>query len=261
MSTRRLISAAIGLTLILSAKASGGPGIRTPELGLVRDGSGVLRPLAGIGGNFLLGDPVMTGVRALAAGENQAIAVVGERLVVIRNGAVGPEMDAPTGIALLGLDERGEGAVAVFPDAATVALAGSAGWHKIPFEPPEGKIVAVASAARGAVLVLAVIGPDGLRLVRRLAARRLTLGEEWVAPGAAAACLLPERRLLYTDRGRLVLREPGGSEQWAPFSGEVEAMEPLGDEWVHIRTPGRPGFVVRVDGGHLDVYRLPEGRR
>ena len=251
--------------LVLATAALPGPAVADsavslPRAAYVRDASGELRALDGVAGTFVAGERIAQTVRAFAAWGERAVAATGSRIVLVGGGKLPEPIPAFEGRALLGLDERGEPAVAVYPGESAVLLR-AGGWRPLRIRLPEGRILAAAATARGAVLVLAVAREDGLWIVHRLARSGATLREQWVAPEATAACLAPNGRIVFAAAGQLVVREESGLRRAAPVSGQVEALEPAGRGWIQIHRKGAAGLIARIDGDRVQVFRIPEGRR
>ncbi len=77
--TRRLLGS-FCIAAVLAAQ------IGLPRIGFVQDRKGALRPLLGVSGAFVLGDPVLTGVVASASfGSEYAVAHTGSELVVVKS--------------------------------------------------------------------------------------------------------------------------------------------------------------------------------
>ena len=257
MNMRHSAIWAVGMAL-LPAGAAAESGVAVPRAAYVRDAVGDLRPLEGVAGTFLLGAPLAGEVRAFASWSEEAVAVLDTRIVLLRNGRPVEESPAPEGRVVVGLDEQGKPRVAVFPEAGAAALRTRQGWEVLPTTLPEGTILAAAAAARGAVLVLAVAREDGLWLVHRLVRRGATLREEWIAPGATAACLAPGGRVVFAAAGRIVVREPSEWRRAASVPGEVEALEPAGRGWIQIRLAGGRSRIARIDAGGVQIFHVPE---
>ncbi len=237
------------------------PGVALPRVAYVKDPAGRLRPLHGVAGTFLLGAPALSGVRAFSAWGEEAAAVVDSRVLFFRNGRPVRELPAPGGRAVLGLDQQGEPAAVVFPEAASAAFRTREGWKSLPVRLPEGTILAAATEARGAVLVLAVRRPGGLWVIHQLAGRGLLLRQEWVAPNVSAACLLPGRTLLYAVEDRLVAQGPSGERATVPAGGEVKTLEPAGRGWIQIHFADGRSRIARIGADDIQVFHIPEAAR
>lgn len=70
--------------LLLMCLAAGAAGqISLPRIGFVRDLAGALRPVTGVAGAFVLGEPVVEGVVAAASSGEYAVASTGAEIVVV----------------------------------------------------------------------------------------------------------------------------------------------------------------------------------
>jgi hypothetical protein len=87
--------------MICSAQIGG------PLIGHVRDLHGDLRPVFGVSGAFVLGDPVEHGVLAASFSELAGLVKKEKQLLVYREGKAVRSIDAPEGRAWFGFDANG----------------------------------------------------------------------------------------------------------------------------------------------------------
>jgi hypothetical protein len=74
--------------------------ISLPRIGFVRDREGALRPLLGVAGAFVLGDPILTGVVAAGSfGNEYALAATASEVVLIQGDSVVWRRSLPGGEA------------------------------------------------------------------------------------------------------------------------------------------------------------------
>jgi len=62
---------------------------------------------------------------------------------------------------------------------------------------------------------------------------------------------------LLAEENSLVYRQVDGAEVRTALDGPVIRMEQMSGAWIHVRASGK-SFAVRLAGGRLEVYRLPE---
>ncbi len=62
---------------------------------------------------------------------------------------------------------------------------------------------------------------------------------------------------LVWEADTLVLARPGGAALRAAVQGPVLSIEQMGEDWFHVRQPGR-GLAVRATEDRLEVFPLPE---
>jgi len=82
--------------------------ISAPHIGLVRDRAQALRPLQGVAGAFVLGEPVLTGVVSAASAGRFTLAKTATEVVVIDGTEVVERREAPEGMASFGFDLHGK---------------------------------------------------------------------------------------------------------------------------------------------------------
>ncbi len=74
---------------------------------------------------------------------------------------------------------------------------------------------------------------------------------------AETALSLPGGARLLAEENDLVYRQADGAEVRAALGGPIIRLERMSDAWIHVRAAGK-SFAVRLAGGRLEVYRLPE---
>ena len=94
------------------------PALTTPQIGFLQDGVNSFRPVYGVAGNFLLGNPAASGVVSAAFSGSFGIVSTGLALIVSdQQGQVIATMDAPAGPAAFAFSREGDPALAYFPSA------------------------------------------------------------------------------------------------------------------------------------------------
>ncbi|MDZ4797750.1 MAG: hypothetical protein SGI92_06285 [Bryobacteraceae bacterium] len=84
------------ITLLLTCLALGAAGqISLPQIGFVRDLAGSLRPVFGVAGAFMVGEPVLAGVVSAASSGAYAVASTGSEIVVVTGNEIVWRREAP----------------------------------------------------------------------------------------------------------------------------------------------------------------------
>ena len=257
LRTLAMLSVCAGL---LAADA----GLWTPTAGYVRDSAGKLRPVYGMGANFVAGEAVAGRVLAAAFSDGWGVAKADDQLLVFdREAGLVSSSSAPGGPAILALTDRGAPAAAFFPESGELLGWRGGRWHPVAAPPGviDGPVLAVTGTRLG-MLRLAVRRGDLVWRVDMSAATGRVLGET-VLPGAGSPMMLtPAGKCLYVDEGELVIRDERGAETRVTLPVAVDRMAPMGDGWIHLDAgPGCAGAALDLGGGKPRIYRLPEARR
>lgn len=81
--------------------------ISIPQIGFVRDPGGNLRPVHGVAGAFVLGEPVAEGVVSAGFSEHYGLAKTEGEVLVLVDGEIRERHSAPAGLASFGFDFQG----------------------------------------------------------------------------------------------------------------------------------------------------------
>ncbi len=257
----RALSVASLLGLLLPAACAPGGQLEIPEIGYYVEPSGALRPVRGISGNLLVGEPVAQQVRAAAFSRTYGLLHAGNRLLLVSRDlrvlAGVPVASPETLVAVSPSEPLG---VAWLPQTGEICrLRPGRGAEPDCFAPAvDGAVLAVGVAAanlaalaveRNQTLWLVLIDLDGER----------TLHEARLIGVAPPLALLGEE-ILYLLDGELILRRQDGSEIRSPSPVAAPKFQPVGPGWLSLRG-GEAGaqWMVRVSGDGLETYRLPGG--
>lgn len=103
------------ISILLLAAGAAAAQIAVPRIGCLVDDAHRLRPVFGVAGNFLIGEPEAEGVLAAVCKDNLTILKREESLEIrTRDGAV--ERPAPAGTALFQFAENGSNVLVFFPE-------------------------------------------------------------------------------------------------------------------------------------------------
>lgn len=228
--------------LLLSLSAPVWPQIAPPQVGFALDAAGSFRPVYGIAGNFLLGDPVLGVVTSAAYSGTFGLAKTDTALLALdRNGQILTSLDVEPGSALFAFAADGSPAVAYLP-------ASNQWWRWIKNGFQEfavnntDPVVSVGSAEF-------IVERDGVLWDVRYDQSQVAL-EGVTRP----AILLTGGGLLYRNDTGLVLRKADGSER--QIDAEISdclALQHLGDGWIQVGHR----LAIRVTEGREQLYRLP----
>jgi hypothetical protein len=252
------------LILSLAASvASGQTGLAAPQAGFMQDAANSFRPVYGIAGNFLPGDPVAGAIVSAAFSGSYGLLKTGSAVVVTdRAGSIFASSAEPDGAALFAFTRTGEPALAYMPDANMLLAWDGAAFNPVPFDP--------ATLAASAVLSIAAPHPgqaamivqrdDGLWDVRVQLATGQIEAQTAMAGVSAPIQMLADGELVYSDVDGIVVRKRDGSEQH--ISAQVPAnftLQQMGDGWIQLRdlAAGRQ-FAISIAADREHFYQLPE---
>jgi hypothetical protein len=248
--------------VVASAAAWAQTTLAPPQAGFIEDGANSFRPVYGIAGNFLLGDPAGAGIVSAAFSGSFGLAKTDSSLLVTdRNGKLIASQDAPQGPAFFAFSSDGSPALAYFPNKNLLLLWNGGGFQLVLFD----WNAFPASAVRSIALpdpyhVSAIIQrDDGLWDVRML----LATGEvdsRAALPGVnAPALMLPTADLVYAGATGLVVRRLDGTE--TRIDAQLPAnfsLQQMGDGWVQVRDlDGCPQLALRVTPSREGLFVLP----
>jgi len=234
--------------------------IDVPRVGYARDSQGLVRPLDGVSGNFLIGDPLA---------DDPAVAFAWNGTLGIRKtdaslewwdsaGVRVASVDAPAGDVVIGFDRAGSSAWVFSKSDQTLSEVALSQWRM-------GVRTVPASLANAEEEVLAVAGgrdsvdvavrrAEGIFVVTfdRVSGSRIS--EVAVTRGASRVLLLGDGSIAGIDESTVWLRRVDGSE-WSVDTGVALAdLSPMGRDWIQAGT-----FALRVGGASEPrLYQIPE---
>jgi hypothetical protein len=249
--------------LSMTVAAWGQTALTAPQAGLIRDTAHSLRPVYGIAGNFLLGDPVATGVvSATYSGLYGLIKTDSTVAVIDRAGSIAASIAAPEGTALFAFARIGDSALAYLSASDKLLVWDGRAFETVPFSPTmlAGSAVVAIAAPDSEHAALIVQRDDGLWDVRMQLATGEVDAQTAIENVAAPVLMLATGELIYSDGNGLVIRRPDGSERHVdaqlPTSFEFQQM---GQDWIQLRDlAGGRHFAIRITPNREQSYQLPE---
>jgi len=243
-------------SVCLVASAAAQSGIHPPQLGFAGDAGGTLRPVYGVAGNFILGQPVKEKVISEAFSGSLGLLKTDSTLVAFgKRGQVLATMEAAQGPALFGFSPDGLTGLAYLPSSNKLVEWKAGQFVTIPFYSELGKVLAVflPSAFEASMIVQR---QDGIWEVSLASQRALV---EVTAPLLG----LPSGLLLFSDARGIVLRNPDGSEVHIPAQLPARfSLQQMDTDWVQLSDlAGSRRYAIRVLPGREGIYELPEAHR
>jgi hypothetical protein len=230
------------ILLTIASCAFAQTGLDTPQLGMILDRGGVLRPVRGVAASVTLGDAVLRDALSFACGRDRCLVKTAHAVVDGDRSA-----EAPPGNAVFG------DALVYFVETQQLAR-----WQDGKLDPiavtMAEEVVSLREAGEGAV-DFAVRRDKGIAILRvRVSDGQTELLD--VLPDAIGPLLLLRDGAVFATRDELVLRRGDGAETRFPVVGS-ERMFALGENLVQIVTLDGI-FALRVERGREFLFQLPE---
>jgi hypothetical protein len=249
---------------IMAGAAWAQTALTPPQVGFMQDAANSVRPVYGIAGNFLPGNPVAGGVVSAAYSGSYGLFKTNSAIIVSdRAGSIVASNAEPDGPALFAFTRSGKPAL-VFIQAANTLLAwDGAAFNPVPFDSTTlsaSAVVSIAAPHPGHAAMI-VQRDDGLWDVRvRLATSEID-GQTAVPGVAPPVLMLASGELVYSDVNGIVLRKRDGSDRH--ISAQLPAnfaLQQMGDGWIQLRDQGSgQQFAIRITENREQYYQLPEG--
>ena len=240
-------------------------GLTPPQVGFMQDAANSFRPVYGIAGNFLPGDPVASGVVSAAYSGSYGLFKTSSAVVVTdRAGSIVASNSQPDGPALFAFTRAGEPALIFMPAANTLLSWDGAAFNPVPFDPTTLSASAILSIAapRPGQAAMIVQRDDGLCDLRVDLATGDIKAQTAIPGVTAPALLLANGDLVYADGNGIVVRKPDGPEQHIIAQLPASfALQQMGEGWIQLRDLGSSRqFAIRVIQNREQYYQLPESR-
>lgn len=213
-------------------------GLRAPDLGLMLDRNGFLRPVSGAAGSFVVGEARAGKVLSFACSQSTCVAKTQDSIVA--GGAIIP---APPGPAAIAASDSGT--------TLYFRQSGQFAWLQ------NGALQTLDWIVDGDVL--SMVSAGGIKFaVKRDTGIWITVLDGSILdslPPATAVLLLPDAAV-YATANELALRRADGSEMRFECPGVTELFA-MSDGWVEARSSSGL-FALRTDEGHERLYVLPQ---
>jgi hypothetical protein len=235
-----------------------------PQAGFMQDAANSFRPVYGIAGNFLPGDPVAGGVVSAAySGSYGLIKTSSAVIVTDRTGSIVASNSEPDGPALFAFTRSGEPALAYMPVANTLLAWDGAAFNPVPFDPTilsASAVLSIAAPNSGHAAMI-VQREDGLWDVRVQLATGDIDAQTAITGVAAPVLMLANGELVYSDVNGIVLRSSDRTE--LHINAQLPAsftLQQMGGGWIQLRDLGSSRqFAIRITRNREQYYQLPEG--
>jgi hypothetical protein len=239
--------------------AVAGSNLSAPLLGIVRDSHKHLRPVSGLGGNFVLRGAIGgTASNWAFCGSGGLVKADADLLVLDSNGSVIRRRPDPQSEVVLSPDS------AFFPETGELWHANRAAW----IEPAAigGKVMALGTVGQRGI-EMAICRADHLWLltldvktgaVMREAVPGGAIGEQACRPAREDALLLLDDRLLLVIAHQLLIQTTAGVERHTSLPPSRRAqIHRAGEDWVEIELDNLPPKMIRINAEDETLYGLP----
>lgn len=224
-----------------------------PRAGFILDTAGTLRPLLGVAGAFVPGEPALSGVLKFAHSGRGGFAKTETALVILdSSGAAILTVDAPLGPALFAFGADQQPALVFYPQSGELFRIGAEGLEKTDLQ-LDGDIIAIAMDQTGALLALAADG-SGSWLTAVSLETGATLARRRGPEHAEGALLGSDGSITYRDGNQIVRRDPDGGER--RFTAPEGLLAQAGNGWIQA---GRK--LIRTAAGAESIYEIPEAQQ
>jgi len=235
----------IAMLMLIATCAFAQTRLDTPQLGMMLDRGGALRPVKGVAASVMLGDAVLRDAVSFACGRERCLVKTAHAVVDGDRSA-----EAPRGNAVFG------DSLVYFVETKQLAR-----WRDGKLDPiavtVEEEVVSLREAGEGAV-DFAVRREEGITILRvRIGDGQTELLD--VLPEAIGPVMLLRDGVVLATRDELVLRRGDGTENRFPVAG-AERMFALGENLVQIVASDRV-FALRVERGREFLFQLPETKQ
>ena len=243
----------------IAALGSAQSTLAPPTLGFVHDNAGALRPVLGLAGNFMLGDPIASDVSSTAFSGSFGFAKTSNALAIFDlQGRTILSVDAPSGPALFAFARTGQQGLVFYPQSGALLSWNNGALTDLAIDAP---------ALGGNALSIAFVDANHVTfLVDRgeLWSVRIALdsGEpdlQFSIHGAAAPVLmLANGNMLLSLSKGLVMRSAKGIEERLDVVPPANStLNSMGDGWIQLLAPaGQPQYALQLSGRR--IYQLPE---
>lgn len=247
------------LLLLACGLAWGQPALSPPQIGWTQDGTASLRPLYGVAGNFLWGDPISANVNSVAFSGQSGLVKTDDALIVLdRQGRCVSSTDAAPGSALLAFARDGSPALAF--SSGNLLSWSAGGWQPVAFDPGavQGNIQSVfwADPSHAGLIVQRDTGLWDVRIDFATGA----IDAQTFLPGLTGPALrLASGKLIAGDLDGAVIQRIDGTvvHLAAPLPARF-ALAQMGEAWVELSDLSSTAqFAIRTIAGREAIFQLP----
>ncbi len=269
MKTHRLLVWTLLAIWILPAKAQ----IQQPQLGIILDSDGVLRPVLGIPASASLGDPVLPNVNSFACSSTLCLAKTDAALTTFAPRTPQVLVTTPCscpGPALIALDRHG-GAWIYVPATGQLFRWQDRGMYPLG-SLPAGQVLGLRATADGVDYAITYDVPEReLSFFREISRPQLTRENRLVriehystrdgsvtvidSFNASGPVMLLDTGILFASGDQVTLRRPNGQELAFSVAG-ANTFQPSGNGFVEISAVGGL-WLLRTDPGKEQLSLLP----
>ena len=251
------------LLFLLGSAAFAQPGIAPPQIGILDDGAGVLRPLLGIAGNFVWRDAVAGGVDSSASSGKFGLFKTDTAVVALNGeGQFVSSVNASAGGALFAFTSDGSPALAFAAGALFRWMDGA--FQQVSFDPSTipGTIVSIffADADHAGFLVENDVQNEPGLWESRVSLSSGLMDQQTLLAGVSGPALrLANGDLVTSDATGIVISHGEGTEVRLPAQLPLNfALSQMGDGWVRLSAAeGSIQFAIRVTSNREAIFQLP----
>jgi hypothetical protein len=229
----------------------------------MRDAADSLRPVYGIAGNFLVGDPVAIRIISAAHSGSYGWVKTSSTVAVIdKAGAIVATSIVADGPALFAFTRTGEPALAYLA-ASNQLLTWKAGAFTAVFFDAAilaaNRVLAITAPDSGHAAMI-VQRDDGLWDVRMQLATSEIDAQTALLGVAAPVLMFASGDLVYSDADGIVLRKTDSSERHISVRLPASfAFQQMGEGWLQLQDlAGGQQFTIRIAQNREQSYQLPE---
>lgn len=248
---------------MLGTAAWAQPTIAPPQIGFMLDSAGALRPVSGVAGNFVLGDPIAKTVLSAAFSGSAGWMKTDSSLAVFdATGHAIATTHAPKGPALFAFSSTGQPALAYLIGSSELVAWSGEKFIAVPLD----------STALAADAVVSIGLPDSDHVAMIIERQNalwyvhvvLATGQidsQTALPNITAPALIVAGfGIVSADANGIVLSTKDGSQNHIPAQlPRTFAFEQMGNGWLELRDLANPlAFAVRLGGSRPGFYALPE---
>lgn len=249
---------ASALILCAAISAWAQSGVSEPRIGMIRDTAGLLRPVSGIAGNFVVRDSLTSAVSAFAFSGQIGIAKLDASTVVMdASGKVISATDSPSGPAVFGFSPDGTAAIAYYALDGSFARWLTDAWTPLVLDPQIFGGALLSINTPDADHIAAVVQHARWRTLLRVRISDNAVESSELLPGTGDVLLCANGSLISAEKTGIIIRDPNAIENRLAVTERVNSLAQMGTEWVQVGTAGGRFFALRIRAGSTQIFALP----